>query len=62
MFDDEESRLKKQGFLEQRGLDPMSVADLRLYIEALQAEIARVEAAISQKHGARGLAEQFFRS
>ena len=61
MFDEEESRVKKQGFIEQRVLDPMSVSDLRLYIEALQAEIARVEAAITGKQGARGHADQFFK-
>jgi len=61
MFDEEESQPKKQVFIEQRMLDPMSVADLRLYIEALQAEIARVEAAIGAKHGARSEADRFFR-
>jgi uncharacterized small protein (DUF1192 family) len=61
MFDEEESKAKKQGFIEQRVLDPMSVSDLRLYIEALRAEIARVEEAIGRKQGARGHADQFFK-
>ena len=69
MFDEEDSRVKRQGFIEQRVLDPqsgrdlapMSVSDLRLYIEALRGEIARVEAAIDGKQGARGHADQFFK-
>ena len=61
MFDEEDSRPKKQVFLEQRPLDPMSVSDLQLYIEALTAEIARAQAAIDAKQGARGHAEGFFR-
>jgi uncharacterized small protein (DUF1192 family) len=61
MFDEEESRPKKQVFIEQRVLDPMSVADLRVYIEALQAEIARAEATIARKQGARGHADSFFK-
>ncbi len=59
MMEDEESpRLKR---VEQLKLDVLSVADLRAYIGELQAEIARAEAAIAQKDGARGVAESFFR-
>jgi uncharacterized small protein (DUF1192 family) len=61
MLDDEESRPKKQVFIEQRVLDPLSVGDLNAYIAALRAEIARAEAAISAKQGARGHAESFFK-
>jgi uncharacterized small protein (DUF1192 family) len=61
MFEEEESRPKKQVFIEQRMLDPMSVADLRLYIEALSAEIARAEEAIARKEGARGHADRYFK-
>ncbi len=42
-------------------LDPFSVEDLRSYIAALQAEIARAEAAITAKQGARGHADRFFK-
>jgi len=42
-------------------LDPFSVDDLRAYIAALQAEIARAEAAIAAKQGARGHADSFFK-
>ncbi len=59
MMEDEESpRLKR---VERLKLDVLSVADLRAYIGELQAEIARAEAAIAQKDGARGVAESFFR-
>jgi uncharacterized small protein (DUF1192 family) len=61
MFDDEESRPKKQVFIEQRRLDPVSIADLRLYIEALKTEIARAEDEIARKQGARGHADSFFK-
>jgi uncharacterized small protein (DUF1192 family) len=61
MFDEEESRPKKQVFIEQRVLDPVSVADLRLYIEALKAEITRAEDEIARKQGARGHADSFFK-
>ncbi len=42
-------------------LDPMSVSDLRAYIEELGAEIARAEAEIVKKQSARGHAEGFFK-
>ena len=57
MRDEEEIRPKK---LERPVLDVLSVADLRVYIGELQAEIARAEAAISAKEGARGHADSFF--
>jgi uncharacterized small protein (DUF1192 family) len=59
MIEDEETAQPKR--LDQPLLDIMSVADLRAYIGALQAEIARAEAAIARKDGARGHAESFFR-
>jgi uncharacterized small protein (DUF1192 family) len=61
MLNDEESRPKKQVFIDQRLLDPLSVADLNAYIDALRAEIARAEAAIAAKQGARGHADSFFK-
>ncbi len=58
---DEEDRPKKPAWLEGPALDALSVSDLRDYIAALQAEIARAEAAITKKQGARGHAEGFFK-
>jgi uncharacterized small protein (DUF1192 family) len=58
---EEEDRPKKPARLEKPPLDPLSVSDLRDYIVELQAEIARAEAEIAKKHGARGHAEQFFK-
>jgi uncharacterized small protein (DUF1192 family) len=59
MIDEEEVKRPKR--LELPVLDPLSVTDLTAYIGELRAEIARAEAAIGQKQGARGLADSFFR-
>ena len=59
MMEDEESIRPKR--VERRVLDALSVADLGAYIEELRTEIARAEAAIAQKQGARGHADSFFR-
>ena len=59
MLEDEESLRPKR--MERVVLDVLSVADLRAYIGELQAEIARAEAAIAHKEGARGVADSFFR-
>ena len=61
MLDEEEITPKKHVLLEKPPLDPLSVADLRGYIGDLQAEIARAEAAITKKQGAKGAAESFFK-
>jgi uncharacterized small protein (DUF1192 family) len=61
MMDEEEIRPKKHVLVEKPPLDPLSVADLRSYIGDLQAEIARVEAAIVKKQSAKGAAESFFK-
>ncbi len=61
MNEDEEIRPKKTYLLQNPVLDPLSVADLRDYIGQLQAEIARAEAAIDKKQGARGHADSFFK-
>ncbi|MGE0717615.1 MAG: DUF1192 domain-containing protein [Alphaproteobacteria bacterium] len=42
-------------------LDPMSIEELHAYIGELEAEIARVRAAIAAKQGQRSAAEAFFR-
>jgi uncharacterized small protein (DUF1192 family) len=59
MIEDEEVR---QPVSSVKNLEPMSVADLLAYIAGLRAEIARAEAVIATKQGARGLAEGFFRT
>ncbi len=59
MRDDEEIPRPKR--VERPPLDALSVADLRDYIAELQSEIARAEAAIEHKQGARGVADSFFR-
>ncbi len=61
MMEEEEVRPARKGRLENLPLDPLSVADLRSYISELQSEIARVEAAIEKKDGARGFADSVFR-
>ena len=44
-----------------RLLDPMSIEELEGYIREMEAEIARVRAAIAAKRGHRSAAESFFR-
>ncbi len=61
MHEDEEIRPKKTLLLEKPPLDPLSVEDLLLYIGALRDEIARTEAEIAKKQGARGHADSFFK-
>jgi len=60
---DEENLTNRQpaGNLLQVDFSPLSVGALRDYISALQAEIARAEAAIVQKEVARGHADSFFK-
>lgn len=61
MTEDDDRPRKKVLLLERPPLDPLSVDDLRAYIGALREEIARAEAAIAGKQGARGHADAFFR-
>ncbi len=61
MIEDEEVRPARKNRLDILPLDPLSVADLQSYISELQAEIARAEAAIEKKDGARGFADSFFK-
>ena len=58
---DEEDIPRSRARLERHVLDTWSVADLREYIGELKAEIARAEAMIATKEGARGHADSFFR-
>jgi uncharacterized small protein (DUF1192 family) len=61
MLEDEELPQKRRTWLEKPLMDPLSVADLRLYIDELRGEVARAEAAIQKKEGARGHADSFFK-
>ena len=61
MIEEEEVRPTRAGRLERLVLDPLSVSDLRAYIGELQREIARAEAVIATKEGARGHADSLFR-
>ena len=51
----------KKSWIEPQSLDPYSVEDLHHYIDSLEAEIARVRAAIAAKQSHRSLAENFFK-
>lgn len=60
MFDDDlEPRTKKPKL---RNLDNMSVEELKEYIEAMKAEIVRVEAEISKKQKHMDAAASLFKS
>ena len=47
--------------VERVNLDPLGIAELREYIAALQAEIARAEQAIGQRQKQQSVADSFFR-
>ncbi len=58
---DEDAEPRRTPRLEPLALDLLGVAELRGYITALQAEIARVEAEIARKESHRSAADAFFR-
>ena len=47
--------------VEKRNLEPMSIDELRHYIEQLRAEIERVEADIARKQNQFSVADSFFK-
>ncbi len=47
--------------LEPLPLDSLGIDELRLYIDELRGEIARVEADIGRKHSHRSAADAFFK-
>ncbi len=59
-FDDED-RPKRRRIVEPPRFDGWDVGQLRDYIEELQAEVARAEAAIAAGQAQRAAAEAFFR-
>ncbi|MCW5746841.1 MAG: DUF1192 domain-containing protein [Alphaproteobacteria bacterium] len=56
--DDLEPRTKKA---QPRNLDPMSIEELRAYIDEMKAEIARVEDKIKAKQAHAAAAQMFFK-
>lgn len=58
---DEEDRPRRPRHFQPAVLDRWDVEELRDYIESLQAEIARAEAAIAGKQAQRAAADAFFR-
>ncbi|MBY0338929.1 MAG: DUF1192 domain-containing protein [Acetobacteraceae bacterium] len=60
MFEEEARPRPSDGF-EPRKLDNLGVEELRAYIAALQAEIARAEQAIAARDAQKKAADLFFR-
>jgi uncharacterized small protein (DUF1192 family) len=58
--DDGESRPKAKRWIEPRPLDDLSIAELGEYVQALQAEIGRAEAAAAAKKSHRAGIESLF--
>ncbi len=58
---DEDDRTRWPAPFSPAVLDHWDVQDLRDYIAALQAEIARAEAAVAAREAQRGAADAFFR-
>lgn len=58
--DDDEPRAAA-GIVATRALDRLGVGELQAYVEALRAEIGRVEAEISKKAGHLTAADRLFR-
>jgi len=61
MARDEDELPIKRRRLEPLLLDSLGIEELRLYIDELQAEIARVEADIGRKNTHRNAADAFFK-
>ncbi|MGE4313202.1 MAG: DUF1192 domain-containing protein [Pseudobdellovibrionaceae bacterium] len=60
MFDDDDQPRNKPAQL--KNLEPMSLPELREYIEALKGEIARAEAEITRKEAVHQAASSFFKT
>ena len=58
--DDDEPPVKRRR-LEPLLLDSLGIEELRLYIDELKTEIARVEADIGRKNNHRSAADAFFK-
>jgi uncharacterized small protein (DUF1192 family) len=60
-MEDDDGPKPKPTLVTPRLLEPMGVEELRDYITALRAEIARAESEITRKQGHRGAADALFR-
>jgi uncharacterized small protein (DUF1192 family) len=60
-IEEDEGPIRKRARLEKPVLDMLGIAELREYIDELNAEIARVEADIERKQDHRSAADAFFR-
>jgi uncharacterized small protein (DUF1192 family) len=58
---EEDAPPTKRRRLEPLLLDSLGIDELRLYIDELKTEIARVEADIGRKHSHRSAADAFFK-
>jgi uncharacterized small protein (DUF1192 family) len=61
MAEEEDAPIRKRRWLEHLPLDTLGIDELRDYIAALQAEIARVEGDIDRKQSHRSAADAFFK-
>jgi uncharacterized small protein (DUF1192 family) len=61
MAQEEDAPPLKRRRLEPLLLDSLGIAELRLYIDELKTEIARVEADINRKNSHRSAADAFFK-
>lgn len=61
MSRDDDDRPRRHHRLQPPVLDSLSVKELGLYVEELNAEIARVEAEINRKRAHQSAADAFFR-
>ncbi|HEY0424845.1 MAG TPA: DUF1192 domain-containing protein [Rhodopila sp.] len=61
MAQEEDAPPLKRRRLEPLLLDSLGIAELRLYIDELKSEIARVEADIGRKNSHRSAADAFFK-
>lgn len=63
LFDDDGAPVRPRAtHVTGQDLGPLSVDELKLRIEALQAEIVRLEAEVAAKTAQRSAADQLFRS
>ena len=62
VHDDEDQPSKVASWAVGEDLSTLSIDELEARIEALKAEIDRVEVAIGAKHESKGIADTFFKS